>query len=134
MEQIEIAQHDYQAIIEHLMAEYPLEGCGLLAGNDGRVTAVYPITNILHSPTAYEMEPVQQIKTILQIEKNNEELIAIYHSHPNGPSTPSETDITAAYYPDSVYLIVSLQDVQKPHMRGFYIVAGNVTELTVKIG
>lgn len=119
--------------MRHLAAEYPLEGCGLLAGKDGRVTAVFPISNILHSPTAYEMEPVQQIRTILQIEQNNEELLAIYHSHPNGPSYPSETDITAAYYPDSVYLIVSLQELQKPHMRGFYIVDGGVTELLVKI-
>ena len=133
MEQIEIAQRYYEAIIEHLMVEYPLEGCGLLAGREGVVTAVYPITNILRNPTAYEMEPVQQIKTILQIEQNNEELLAIYHSHPNGPSVPSETDITAAYYPDSVYLIVSMEEVQKPQMRGFYIVDGIVSELLVKI-
>lgn len=133
MEQLRISRQYYEEMMRHLTAEYPLEGCGLLAGQDGRVTAVYPITNILHSETAYEMEPVQQIKTILQIEKNSEELLAIYHSHPNGPSTPSVTDITAAYYPDSVYLIVSMQDLQKPHIRGFYIVDGKVSELLVKI-
>lgn len=134
MEEIAIAQHHYQAVIAHLAAVYPLEGCGLLAGKDGEVTAVYPIANILHSPTAYEMEPLQQIETILQIERNNEDLLAIYHSHPNGPSTPSVTDITAAYYPDSVYLIVSMQNLALPHMRGFRIVDGVVTELNVRIG
>ena len=134
MEEMEIAQDHYQAILAHLTTAYPLEGCGLLAGKNGRVTAVYPITNILHSPTAYEMEPLQQIQTILQIEQNNEDLLAIYHSHPNGPSTPSSTDITAAYYPDSIYLIISLADLTVPQMRAFRIVDGAVSELNVRIG
>lgn len=134
MEEIEIAQHHYQAVIAHLTAAYPLEGCGLLAGKDGVVTAVYPIANILHSPTAYEMEPLQQIETILQIERNNEDLLAIYHSHPNGPSMPSVTDVTAAYYPESVYLIVSLRDLDAPQIRGFHIIDGTVSELNVRIG
>jgi proteasome lid subunit RPN8/RPN11 len=39
------------------------------------------------------------------IENSGNEMIAIYHSHPNGPPVPSPTDIRESGYPDSYYLI-----------------------------
>jgi proteasome lid subunit RPN8/RPN11 len=35
------------------------------------------------------------------------DLVGIYHSHPHGPDTPSDTDMHEAYYPDAFYLIWS---------------------------
>ena len=102
-----------------------------MAGRNGQATAVYPIENILHSPTAYEMAPLPQVETMLAIEARGDELCAIFHSHPHSPPYPSRTDVTLAFYPDATYLIVSLQDPQRPIMRGFRIVEGVVTETAV---
>jgi hypothetical protein len=38
-----------------------------------------------------------------------------------------------ARYPDAAYLIVSLADLDAPHLRGFRIVEGEVTEIDVTV-
>ena len=128
-EMLRIQRPLYAEMIAHLKAVYPQEGCGLLAGIENQVFKNYPIENILHSPTAFEMDPLQQVKTMLAIENQANELLAIYHSHPHGPSKPSETDIAQAYYPDTVNIIVSLANWAAPTMRGFHIVDGVVSEV-----
>jgi proteasome lid subunit RPN8/RPN11 len=60
------------------------------------------------------------------------EPLAIYHSHPQGPSVPSPTDIAEAFYPDSVYIILSLAQ-QPPSVRAFRIVGGVVTEVELQV-
>jgi len=123
----------YDAMIQHLQDEYPQEGCGLLAGKDGRVSRLYPVENVLRSPTAYKMEPTQQIQAIMELEAAGLALLAIYHSHPQGPSTPSETDVALAYWPEAAYLIVSLQDRAVPQARAFAILEGSVTEIPLAL-
>jgi proteasome lid subunit RPN8/RPN11 len=120
-------------LLAHCETVYPEEGCGLVAGSAGRATNIYPIENILHSQTAYEMAPRQQVQTMLEIEAQGGELCATFHSHPHGPAAPSPTDVAQAYYPEAVYLIVSLQNRQQPVIRGFRIVEGVVTETAVLI-
>ncbi|HID51372.1 MAG TPA: M67 family peptidase [Anaerolineae bacterium] len=123
----------YNAMIQHLQDEYPLEACGLLAGKDGVVSRQYPIENILRSPVAYEMEPMQQIQAIIALEEAGLELAAIYHSHPQGPSAPSETDVALAYWPEAAYIIVSLQDRAAPQVRAFGILEGRVAEIPLAL-
>ncbi|VAW31515.1 hypothetical protein MNBD_CHLOROFLEXI01-4652 [hydrothermal vent metagenome] len=121
-------------MLQHLQAEYPLEGCGLLAGDGmGWITAVYPIYNILQSPTNYEMDPRQQIQVFLNIEANGWQMVAIFHSHPQGPESPSPTDIALAFYPEAAHIIVSLQNRTAPIVRAFTIEAQTVTEQTITI-
>jgi len=123
----------YNQILAHLQAEYPLEACGILAGLAGEIVHIYPIDNKLHSSTAYEMEPQQQLAAMLEIEDKGWEMTAVYHSHPQGPETPSVTDVAQAYYPDVVQLIVSLQQRSQPVMRAFTIKSGRVTELEIVV-
>lgn len=121
-------------IIDHLQACYPLEGCGLLAGDErGWVTAVYPIDNILQSPTAYQMNPQQQIEAMLALEARGWRLIAIYHSHPQGPEHPSASDIRQAYYPEALTMIVSLKKQPEPVVRVFQIADQSVAEKKMKV-
>ncbi len=116
-------------MIAHATTLWPEEACGLVAGRDGRAVRLYPVENMLHSPVAYEMEPVQQVRAMLAIEAGGLELVAIYHSHPAGPARPSITDIAAAYYPDAVQIILSLADRDQPALRAFTIIDGVVAEV-----
>lgn len=120
-------------LIAHLQAEYPLEACGILAGQGGQVTGLYPVENILQSRTAYEMNPQQQLAAMLDIEDRRWEMLAIYHSHPNGPETPSPTDIGQAYYPDTIQLIVSLRQRERPSIRAFTVVDKQVAEVEIVV-
>lgn len=109
----------------------PEEACGLLAGKGNLITQVFPVENILHSPTRYRMEPQQQLLTFQHIESLELELIAIYHSHPAGPAYPSPTDISEAYYPELAYIIIS----KSPDgfvAKGFFIQKQKVSEITLE--
>lgn len=104
-----------------------------MAGRPGRVTRLYHIENILHSPVAYEMNPRQQMEAMLAVEKAGLQLVAIYHSHPRGPETPSGTDVARAYYPEVAQVIVSLADRRRPVTRAFAVAGERVDELEVAI-
>jgi proteasome lid subunit RPN8/RPN11 len=110
---ITLSQADLQQMHLAVAAEVPEEACGLLAGliqkETFQVREVFPITNELHSPVQYRMDPQEQIDAFNQIESQGLELVGIYHSHPGGPADPSPTDIAEAYYPEAVYLIWSHQ-------------------------
>jgi proteasome lid subunit RPN8/RPN11 len=53
------------------------------------------------------MHPEEQLNAFLHFEAQGWELVGIYHSHPQGPDSPSAADLAEAYYPESVYLIWS---------------------------
>lgn len=129
MEKIEIGWEDHQAMLDQLQAAYPLEACGIMAGNRGKVERLYPVDNQLKSPHAYKMEPNQQLKAMLDLEEKGWEMLAIYHSHPMGPDLPSPLDVAQATYPDAAHVIVSLQDRQHPSIRAFQIVGEFVDEI-----
>lgn len=123
----------YQAMIAHLQAHYPLEACGILAGTTDRISHIYPVNNILTSPVAYEMDPQQQLEAMIDLEGRGWEMSAIFHSHPTGPERPSPTDIAQAYYPDCVYVIVSLANLEEPVVRGFRIENGRYHEIEISV-
>ncbi len=89
----------------HVARCAPEEGCGLIAGVDGVSVAVLPVTNALHSPVRFRMDPQEQWRAFLQLETQGWEMLGIFHSHPQGPPYPSPTDLAEAAYPEALYLI-----------------------------
>ncbi|MDX1413452.1 MAG: M67 family metallopeptidase [Candidatus Promineifilaceae bacterium] len=128
---IKIQQTIYLTMLAHVQAFLPEEACGLLAGSNGQITHLYIIENILHSPVTFEMNPQQQLNAMLHIENLGLDLFAAYHSHPGGPSKPSETDISQAYYPDLVQIIISLQDPSQPTTAAYTIINGQVGSVSI---
>jgi proteasome lid subunit RPN8/RPN11 len=125
------ATHD--ALIEHARSDFPYEVCGLLAGVDGRLTRHYRIPNAARSMTFYNMDPKALLAAMNDIDDNEWDLVGIYHSHTHTEAYPSATDVELAFYADAVYLIVSLQDRERPVVRAFDIVEGVVTERTLLV-
>jgi proteasome lid subunit RPN8/RPN11 len=121
-----------EAMVEHARQEFPNECCGLLAGRGARVERVYAGQNADHSPYTYRLDPQEQLRLFRVIDAEGLELLGIYHSHTQSPAYPSRTDVAKAYYPDAVYVIVSLRDAQAPlgaaEVRGFRIRDGQVAE------
>lgn len=130
---VNISKSHHVVMLEQLKLAYPLEGCGIMAGEEDTVRQIYPITNRLASPIAYEMDPKEQLAAMLDIEDRGWKLLAIYHSHPNGPETPSTSDVLQAYYPEACYVIVSWQQYQHPVVRAFRIVDGMVEEVLYRV-
>jgi proteasome lid subunit RPN8/RPN11 len=107
MEIFQIPSMHYQEMIHHVQKYLPEEACGLLAGKDGLVQKVIPVTNAAHSPTRFYMDPVELLHALTWIDESVWELIGIFHSHPKGPAAPSETDIKEFLYPGTVTVILS---------------------------
>jgi proteasome lid subunit RPN8/RPN11 len=123
----------YEAMVAHAHNDFPYEVCGLLAAENGRCVRHYPIPNAARSMTFYSMEPKAMLHAIREIDDQDWELLAIYHSHTHTEAFPSQTDVALAPYPEAVYLIMSLQEPGQPVIRGFDIVDGLVTERVIFI-
>ncbi|HEX6988859.1 MAG TPA: M67 family metallopeptidase [Bacillota bacterium] len=115
-------------MVAHALAEAPLEACGIVAGRGGRGTRFYPTGNAERSRTRYSVPPAELLRITREIERRDEVLYGIFHSHPETEAYPSATDIRLAFYPDSYYLILSLADPDRPVLRAFTIRAGHVAE------
>ena len=83
----------------------PEEACGfIIEKGPGQIEAV-SVTNALHSPLRFRMEPGEQLELMTQMDENKWRMAGIYHSHPKGPNPPSATDLAEAACPQAVSLI-----------------------------
>jgi len=122
-------------IIAQVRRDAPNETWGLIGGKDDRALKIFPMKNIHTTPvTRYVADPSELLHAVREIEETNGwDILAIYHSHPATEPYPSATDIAEAHYPDSYYLIISLQNPKQAKLRAFRIIDGQVTEVTLEI-
>jgi len=125
---VKIKQSAFDQIIAHAFAERPNECCGLLIGDAETVEAAVPARNVRRSPTKFQVEPADHFAAIRKARATGREVIGAYHSHPNGPSGPSETDRMRLNDPTMVHVIVSLAHGTRT-VRAFRFADGNFSPL-----
>jgi proteasome lid subunit RPN8/RPN11 len=123
----------YEELIEHAASEAPNECCGMIAAQDGQAVRVYRAQNAAASPLRYEIDGAEQLRIYNEIDDAGLELGAIYHSHTRTEPYPSQTDISLAFYPDSLYIIVGVAGAE-PEVRAFSIRDGQVAEAELDLG
>ena len=128
-----IEKHYIDSMIAHARREAPLECCGVLAGRDGRVLKLFQAGNAEHSRYSYNIEPQELFNINRECDENGWQFLAIYHSHPESAAYPSPTDVRLAFWPESLYFIVSLSSPENPEVRAFRIRDGAVTEEEIEI-
>ena len=111
----------FKEILDQGLREFPNECCGLIAADGGVPVKVFPMTNVDASPVTYRLDGKEQLQTFDQIDAQGWDLWAIYHSHTHSEAYPSETDRKLAFYPDSRYVLLSLEDREHPVLRSFFI-------------
>jgi len=109
---IRFTRDAYDSILEHAREGKPHEICGVLGGErrdgDALVEFTRRVENVSETPRVnYLMEPEEQLEAIDEVEEDSE-VVGFYHSHPEGPESPSETDSDRANWPGHSYVIVSL--------------------------
>lgn len=104
----------------------------MIAGLNSNSHIIYPVTNILHSPVKFRFDPQEQVNAFMDIEARGLDLLAIYHSHPEGPEIPSQTDVEEFSYPGVLSLIWS-PDQTAWRCRCFLITKTETIEAQVKI-
>ena len=120
-------------MVAHARAEIPNECCGIVAGAEEQFVKLFRATNAEASPVRYGLDPQEQYRIMMEIEERGWRLAAIYHSHTRSPAYPSQTDVNLAFYPDALYMIVSLQDLERPELRAFRIVDRQIDEVELEV-
>src|SRR6266513_2877668 len=120
-------------MVAHAREDAPNECCGMIGGVDGSAARVYRSINAEASPLRYSLDASDQFRIMREMEERGEELVGIYHSHTGSAAYPSQTDVNLAAYPDAVYVIVSLQDLENPEVKGFWIRDGQIEEAELDV-
>ncbi len=123
----------FEALIAHALEDAPDECCGMIATRDGEAIAVHRARNAAASPLRYEIDGMEQYRIQTAIEDAGLDLGAIYHSHTRSAPYPSQTDINLALYPDSLYVIVGVQDRDAAEVRAYAIVDEQVAEARLEV-
>jgi len=129
-----LKREQLKEMIQHVKEELPNEGCGILAGKDGKVLKVYKMQNTDGSPKTFFMEPKEQFEAMKDMRCLGIEMVGIYHSHVASPAYPSQRDVKLAFYPDAYYVIISLKDKENPQVRAFKITEGDISEARIETG
>ena len=119
-------------IIAHARDGLPNEACGIIAGLDDRAERFFPAQPDEPSPYYYRIEARDQIRIMNAIDDAGLDLLGIYHSHTSSPAYPSRTDAEQAFWPDAVYVIVSLAGTD-PDVRGYRIHDMSITEEALRV-
>ena len=133
-----------EAIVAQARAEYPNEACGLIVGTTaaaagGTALRYEACRNRAASPYRYEIHPDDLYRVTVEADDADQVLWGIVHSHVKSPAVPSPTDVGLGFYPDALYLLVSLADDQadpvngEPSLRAWRIVGGSIHEVALRI-
>lgn len=95
---MKMSRWDWESMHDHARRGYPHEVCGVLlgrpSGTDLRVEGVAPVANREEaSPaTRYVIAPEELLAVQRDARQRGLEIAGYYHSHPDHPARPSETD------------------------------------------
>ena len=131
---LEIEERFVGEMIAHALENDSIECCGVLAGTQGQFQKLYRMTNVENSPYRYSWDSKELFQVWREMEGNDWEYRAVYHSHTHSPAYPSETDVRLAGWPEAHYIIISLIDKEDPDVRAFRIVDGTITEEPIQVG
>jgi len=96
LESVVLAQKEKDKLVTHAIDEQPSESCAMLfgkkVGDNWNVKEVFLTQNIDDSQTNFTISPEELLKGYQIAEKNQLEVVGIFHSHPNSDAIPSNTD------------------------------------------
>lgn len=120
--EVAIPRKIVQELLHHAQQTPEKEVCGLIGSQNNKPCRCYPIKNTATNPEIFfNLDAQQQIRAMAKMRDNNEQLFAIYHSHPTAPAIPSDTDIAQANYPEALTIIISLNTKGVLELRGYHI-------------
>lgn len=89
----------WKQLTQQSEAAYPFEGCGLLLGPMGKekkVQKVVAMKNMLRDEGRgrfdFTFSPQEFMQVQMEAERNNLDVVGLYHTHPDHPARPSATD------------------------------------------
>jgi len=111
--QISVADNVKKFIEAHAEAVYPKECCGFFYGKDGDIRTITSAKRVVNSKQGdqrrrFEISAEDYRNAENFADKQDLDLLGVYHSHPEHPAKPSEHDLNQAM-PFFSYIIVSVK-------------------------
>ena len=107
---------------EHLMGAYPLEGCGILVGDEGgSIEEVFGTKTAVTAENAagyFEIEPLEMYELERKAEEKGYNILGFYHSHPDCEARMSSED-SEHMIPQMLYVIASVKNGRCGEIRGY---------------
>jgi [CysO sulfur-carrier protein]-S-L-cysteine hydrolase len=132
------------AIVAQARTEYPNEACGIVIGSaavaeGGEALRYVACRNEAASPYRYVIDSQEALRLSIEADDAGQEFWAIVHSHVRSPAVPSPTDLGLAFWPDALYLLVSLAEDQagpdgEQSLRAWRIRDGVPFEVALEVG
>lgn len=132
---VSIPSSIYKEMVDHIVASYPDEGCGVVGSVEQRVVKHYPTANAAEHPDDFSIiADADLVRIYNDIDEYDGEMI-YYHSHPKSEAYPSARDIEWAKRSGYLYIIFSHRFYpQPPYARVFQIdIQGEVVEGKVEV-
>jgi proteasome lid subunit RPN8/RPN11 len=91
------------------------------------------------SPYRYEIHPDDLLRLTIATDDAGEAFWGIVHSHTHTPARPSPTDTGLAFYPEALYVLVSLSPDEAepskglPSVRAWRIIDGDAFEVELRV-
>lgn len=125
---LKLSLEHLQIIRTHAASTYPEECCGIMLGylaNESKtVVEVIPTENAWSKQESggkrrrYAIAPEFMLKIQKEARSSSLNIIGIYHSHPDNPAIPSESDRTQAWQEYS-YIIVSVPNKKAGELKSW---------------
>ena len=92
--QVRVSADAQKTLLADVCQRRDIEACGLLLGfmdeqGHWRIEQAHPLRNIYHSPSYFEFAPEELLEAELTF---SDKIVGVYHSHPSGYATASQTD------------------------------------------
>ena len=109
---LEISSTALHHIVAAANADPAREVCGLLFGDDARITRAEPCANVAADPArTFEIDPAAHFAALRAERDGGAKLIGYWHSHPSGDVRPSATDAAMAAADGKLWLIVAGSEI-----------------------
>lgn len=109
---IEVTSSALERLRQEAEKARPRECCGLLLGSGAHIGEARPAANVAADPQRhFEIDPQALVDAHRTARAGGPEVIGYYHSHPEGPARPSETDKAMASGDGRVWAIIGKDDV-----------------------
>ena len=116
------------AVLAHARRDHPDECCGIIAGKDGVATRLVPMANAERSPTGFVFDPAEWLTVYRSVDDDDEEFLAVYHSHTMTEAYPSRTDVRWAGTTEFLHWLLVSTRSEDEEVRSFRIEDGVVVE------
>lgn len=126
---MKLKRADLEAISAHGKRGYPYEVCGVFLGRPAEPARVARVVEMQNRETEqpkirYQIAPEDLLKLMRESRAEGLEIIGFYHTHPDHPPRPSETDrrVAAGGLSDGVYhMVMAVERGERTHLDTVWI-------------